>query len=242
MNYNYNNLKEDEHVFHMWEVMNFNITDKYKFIKRNFIFNLISNIIFIPIGILLYIINKVLFGFEVIDKRKIIKDSGFVSVSNHIHPMDCTMIGLIYYPKRVYYPTIERNFKIPFIRHLIRLLYAFPIPQNKKYKDNFYKDINNALNNNKIIQMYPEGSMWPYYENVRHFKTGAFKMAVDANKPIQPIKFLFEENNGIYSLYKKKKCIVAKVLDPIYPNNNLEYSLRIEDLKERCYKIIKEAK
>ena len=226
----------------MWEVMNFNITDKYKFIKRNFIFNLISNIIFIPIGILLYIINKVLFGFKVIDKRKIIKDSGFVSVSNHIHPMDCTMIGLIYYPKRVYYPTIERNFKIPFIRHLIRLLYAFPIPQNKKYKDNFYKDINNALNNNKIIQMYPEGSMWPYYENVRHFKTGAFKMAVDANKPIQPIKFLFEENNGIYSLYKKKKCIVAKVLDPIYPNNNLEYSLRIEDLKERCYKIIKEAK
>ena len=114
----------------MWEVMNFNITDKYKFIKRNFIFNLISNIIFIPVGILLYIINKVLFGFEVIDKRKIIKDSGFVSVSNHIHPMDCTMIGLIYYPKRVYYPTIERNFKIPFIRHLIRLLYAFPIPQN----------------------------------------------------------------------------------------------------------------
>ena len=47
MNYNYNNLKEDEHVFHMWEVMNFNITDKYKFIKRNFIFNLISNINFI---------------------------------------------------------------------------------------------------------------------------------------------------------------------------------------------------
>lgn len=145
------------------------------------------------------------------------------------------MIGLIYYPKGIYYPTIQSNFKIPVIRHLIRLLGAFPIPNNK---ENFYKSINNALKENKIIHMYPEGSMWPYYEQIREFKYGAFKMAVDADVPIQPIRFEFSKPYP----YKRKKCIHAKVLEPIKPNNNLEYKERIADLRNRSYEAIKGAK
>ena len=87
--------------------------------------------------------------------------------------------------------------------------------------------------------MYPEGSLWPYYKAVRHFKYGAFKMAVDANVCIQPTKFVFNKPKGVYKLYKRKDCIHAYVLDPIYPNNNLEYEERIEDLKERTYEAMK---
>lgn len=241
-NYKNSNIQEDAHIYHLWEPLNFTLKDNYKYIPTNYLFTLISNIIYIPIGLLLIVINKLLFGYKIINKEKILKNTGFVSISNHLHPMDCTMIGLIYYPHRVYYPTLQSNFKIPFIRHLIRLLYAIPIPTKPNQKTKFYKEINESLNNKKIIQMYPEGSMWPYYEDIRSFKYGAFKMAVTANVPIQPVKFILSNPKGIYKLYKRKKCIHAIILDPIYPNQDLEYSLRIEDLKNRTYQAMKGVK
>ena len=159
-------------------------------------------------------------------------------VSNHIHYLDCTFIGLINYPNRVYYPTIQENFKIPFVRHLIKLLCAIPIPKERKHKDKFYKQINEALEKNNILHMYPEGSLWPYYENIRDFKYGAFKIAVEANKPIQPIRFVFVNPDGIQKLYKRKKCIHAIILPAIYPDETLEYKERIEDLRNKTYDAI----
>ena len=237
--YNYEILTGDEHIYHLWEPLHFEIKDNYKYITTSFIFNLFSTLALIPIGLILFVFNRIFFWYKVKGRDKLVKNTGFVSVSNHIHPMDCTFIGLIYYPKSVYYPTVDTNFKIPVIRHLIRLLHAFPIPKEKEKKKDFYEQIDSALKHKKILQMYPEGSLWPYYDKVRNFKYGAFKIAASANVPIQPIRFTFVKPYGIYRLYKKKDCIEATILDPIYPNLDLDLTRRIEDLRERAYISIK---
>ena len=237
--YDYTNLKGDEQVTHNWAPLSFEIKNNYNYVLNNPLFKLISNILSLPIFIILYIIDKIFLGFYVINKDKIVKDKGFVSISNHIHYLDCTLIGLIYYPNRVHYPTIEENFKIPFVRKLIRLLYAMPIPKDRIKKDRFYLQINKALKDKFILHMYPEAAMWPYYEKIRDFKYGAFKIAVDANVCVQPIKFVFTKSNALYRLYKKKKRICAVVLDPLYPNMKLEYRDRIKDLRDRTYESMK---
>ena len=157
--YDYSKLKGDEQVTHNWAPLNFQIKDNYKYVIDNKLFKLISNILSLPIFIILYIIDKIFFGFSIIGKEKIIKDKGFVSISNHVHYLDCTLIGLIYYPRRVHYPTLEENFKIPVVRKIIRLLYAMPISKERKKKDKFYSEIKNAFNNKFILHMYPEAAM-----------------------------------------------------------------------------------
>ena len=233
--YDYSKLKGDEQVTHNWAPLNFQIKDNYKYVIDNKLFKLISNILSLPIFIILYIIDKIFFGFSIIGKEKIIKDKGFVSISNHVHYLDCTLIGLIYYPRRVHYPTLEENFKIPVVRKIIRLLYAMPISKKRKKKDKFYSEIKNAFNNKFILHMYPEAAMQPYYEKIRDFKYGAFKIVVDSNVGVQPIRFVFTNSKGIYKIYKRKKCICAVVMDPVYPSMELEYKDRIEDLRNRAY-------
>ena len=103
----------------------------------------------------------------------------------------------------------------------------------KKQKEEFFEQINKALLDGKTVHMYPEASLWPYYKKLRPFKKGAFKMAVDTNCPIIPIVYTFEEPTGIFELYKKKKCIHAKVLEPVYPDNSLERLDRICDSEKR---------
>lgn len=227
-------LKGDEQVFHMWEPLKFEIKDDYKYIIDNKILNCFSDLLFIIITPILWILNRVLFGFDVEGVDNLRKVSGGkVTISNHVHPMDCTMNGLINFPERTYFPTLATNFKIPFIRHLIRVLYAIPIPKKTAQIEKFFEQIKKALAEGKTIHMYPEAALWPYYEKIRPFKKGAFKMAAEAGCPIVPILYTFEEPDGIFALYKKKKCIHAKVLEPIYPNLNLSKNEIAEDLQKR---------
>ena len=234
VNYDNLNLKGDEQVFHMWEPLNFEIKDDYKYIIDNRIFNAFSDLLAIIATPILWIINIVLFGFDVQGVDNLRKVSGGkVTISNHIHPMDCTMNGLINFPERTYFPTLATNFKIPFIRHLIRILYAIPIPKKVTQKEKFFEEIKKALLDGKTVHMYPEAALWPYYEKLRPFKKGAFKMAVDAKCPIVPILYEFKEPDGIFALYKRKKCIHARVLEPVYPNLDLNDNDMIEDLQNR---------
>lgn len=202
--YNYQNIPEDTHIMNNWTPLKFTIKDNYKYINKNPLLTIITNILALPIYLILYIHNKIFYGYKIINKQNIIKNTGFVSVSNHIHPMDCTMVGLIYYP------TLSSNFKIPFIRHLIKFLNALPIPTKESHKKEFYRQINEALTNKK-----------------------------DANVSIQPIRFELSNPTSIFKLYKKKKCIKANILPPIYPNQKLDRVQRIEDLLERTYQNIK---
>lgn len=232
--------KEDEHIFKLWEPLEFDINEEYEFVKNGMIFNIISNMFRIIIAPILYFMNKILFGFEIIGRENVLDiEGGRITVSNHIHPMDCTFNGLIMYPLKVYYPTLESNFKIPVVRHIIRLLNAVPIPKEVSKKMRFLEDMGQVLKKDNIVHIYPEGSLWPYYEKIRKFKKGAFKLAVDNNVPVVPIVYTFNEPEGVYFLYKRKKCIRANVLEPIYPNMTLNKPERIEDLRRRVYEKMK---
>lgn len=111
-----------------------------------------------------------------------------------------------------------------------------PISHDRKGKDRFYNEIKEAFKSRFILHMYPEAALWPYYEIIRDFKYGAFKIAIDSNVCVQSVRFVFVKRKGIYKIIKRKKCIKAVILDHVYPDMNLEYRDRIEDLRCRTYK------
>lgn len=115
--HNYNNLNEDEHVVLSLGVLPIKINDDYGFIPKNLFIDFITDILIRPIALILYFIAKIFLGFKITGKENLIKNRGVVTVSNHIHYIDCVLIGLITFPRKTYFPTLEENFKIPFIRH-----------------------------------------------------------------------------------------------------------------------------
>ena len=235
-------LKSDEHVFHMWEPLKFEIKDNYKYIINNKIFTIFSDLLSIIAAPILWILNIVLFGFEVDGIENLRKVSGGkVTISNHIHPMDCTMNGIINFPERTYFPTLATNFQIPIIRHLIRILYAIPIPKKQRQKEEFFEQINKALLDGKTVHMYPEASLWPYCQKIRNFKNGAFDMAVRNQVPVVPCVFTFREPTGIRKLFKRKKDVTLKILKPVYSDGDKYIRQQMEELKERVTFEMKEA-
>lgn len=239
----YEDLEDDSHVLHLWEPFDVNIDENYKFVEDGFLFSFLSHLIYVIGFPILFIIQKLFFGFKIygINNSKSTYKIGKVTVSNHIHFIDCTMIAMTNILDKTYFTSLESNFKIPIVRKLIKLLHAIPIPKDIRYTKRFMKNIDFLLNNGKGVHFYPEGSLWPYYQKLRKFKNGAFSFAVRNNVPVIPYVFKFEKVTGIRKYIKKKPFIRLYILEPEFPNTNLNYKEAVNELKNRVHSKMEEA-
>ncbi len=229
---------ENEDVIHMKEPLEINIDEKYEYIKEEKIFSFFSDLIYYGLAFpVLTILNKIVYDLKIEGKENIKNlHTGAISVSNHVLVLDCTMVGKALGLKKVYFTTREGSFKIPFIRKLIKLLRAVPIPTGVKNKECFVNQLDKAIKEGKIIHFYPEKALWPYYEKIRKFKNGAFDFAIRNDVPVIPMVITFRNPKGIRKLFKKKKDVTVKILEPIkYTNENDSKKDSIEKLKKQVH-------
>ena len=116
------------------------------------------------------------------------------------------------------------------------------IPTNTENKVHFVKELNKAIQKGKIIHFYPEKALWPYYEKIRKFKNGAFNFAIRNDVPVIPIVITFRNPKGIRKLFKKKKDVTVKILEPIkYIDEKDNQKSSIEKLKNQTYQAMQES-
>ena len=227
---------EDEHIINMWTPLDMEIDEDYDYIKEGILFKIASTLLYIIVWPILVVYNKLMYNFKIYGRENLTKvKTGKITVSNHVHPMDCTMNAIANAPKSLYFVSIKSNFEIPVIRHIIRLLHAIPIPEGFHNKEKFFLSINRLLKENKTVHFYPEASLWPYYKKIRKFKNGAFKLAVENNVPIVPMVYKFVKPYGIRKYIKRKPFIGLYVLPAIYPDKKLDKKQAVEKLKNDTY-------
>jgi len=231
---NLEDIDENSDIIDMWTPLDFDSNENYKFVSDNDLYNLISDIVYYFIAVpVIYLISKIMFGLKIEGRENLEKvDGAAITVSNHVHFLDCAMIGLAMFPKRIYYTASDGSFKMPVIRHLVKLLNALPISDNINSKKRLLLAINDLLAKKEKVHFYPEASMWPYHEKIRKFKNGAFEVATRNNVPVIPIVFKFREVTGWRKFIKEKPFITLKILEPVYPNTEASRREQIESLKE----------
>lgn len=240
------NIEQDENIniINLWTPCEFNIDENYEYVpKEGTIFSICSDFIYYGIAYpILKVLTKIVYDLK-IEGQENLKDlkSGAISISNHVLFLDCAMIGLAFKDKKIYYTTQEESFKIPFVRKLIKLLRAIPIPKSIENRKKFLKVINQLLEEENIIHVYPEASLWPYCRKIRKLKNGAFDIAVRNQVPVIPCVFTFREPTGIRKIFKKKKDVTLKILKPIKPSNDKDIRKQVEELKENTIRSMKTA-
>lgn len=234
---------ENEHIIDLWEPLEFNIDRNYEYVSKDIIFNTFSDVLYYLIAYpILKVLTKIVYDLKIEGRENIdFLEKGAISVSNHVLFLDCAMVGLTWGLKRVYYTTLEGSFKIPFVRKLIKLLRAMPIPEKIKNREYFMKAIEEILNNGNFVHFYPEASLFPYYKKIRNFKNGAFSIAVKNDVPIVPMVFTFREPKGIRKIFKKKKDVTLKILKPVtIKEEGLNQKQKEELLKNKVHTMMED--
>lgn len=209
------------------------IDETYVYIHKNPFWNIASflmqNIVSMPLKL---IYAKLKFRIKYIGKEKLKteKNKGYFIYANHTQQFADTFIpSIANYPKRNYFIVNPENVSIKFLKRISELLGAIPIPGNIKAMKNFINAIENRINHNFSITIYPEAHIWPYYTKIRPFKTVSFKYPISLDVPA------FCMTNTYQARKNNKVKIVTYIDGPFYANKELNIKEQQQDLRNRIY-------
>ena len=226
-----NTPENDEHIIHLWEPLKFNVESGYDYLRRGKFKSWLYRFLRGVIRVVFTPICWVMFDFKLEGKENIekIKNTGAVSIMNHINFIDCVLVALAMPKQRIYFVTLESNFRIPLACSLIRALGAVPLSGNSKTLKELMDAMYTALGHGDVVHMYPEGVLYPYCNELRKFKTGAFHMAVKTGKPVLPMVLIQRKPAGLRGIFKRKPCLTLKILPPIESKGKKQ-----EELMQEC--------
>jgi 1,2-diacylglycerol 3-alpha-glucosyltransferase len=217
----------------------------YPFIPRSIADKCASAIMIRLATPILFILLKMIFGLKVKGRRNLWNlrslskwRKGVVTVSNHVHKLDCAMVATALLPWRMYFTSMKKNFETPTIGFLVRNLGGIPIPDNLKFLGYFMEAMEKALEKGKHIHFYPEGSLVDYGTELRPFKKGAFHLAVSTNVPVVPIVITYREPRGLIRLFRQAPSFSIEIGKPVYPNRRNNPKFEIDELMNRTYSIM----
>lgn len=216
------------------------IDENYKYIHKNPFWNICSyvmqNIISMPIK---FLYAKIKFKIKYVGKEKLkqYKKEGYFIYANHTQAFADTFIpSLANYPKRNYLIVNPENVSMKFLRVIVEMLGAIPVPANKKAMKNFLQAIEKRVQKGYSITIYPEAHIWPYYTKIRPFKDVSFKYPVEQDVPS------FSLTNTYVKDEKRKDGIkiVSYIDGPFFVDKTLTKKEQQKDLRNRVYECMVE--
>jgi len=144
----------------------------------------------IPIAML---INYLMFFTKYKNRFLIYDIRRAITVSNHTTFLDPAKIAWLSYPRFIFQTLLEGTVEFPFLGTFTRLLGGVPIPRGITGYRKILESCDQAFKYRKFMHFYPEGECFLYNQNIKEFKTGAFRIAAELDIPVLPMVTVFSE-------------------------------------------------
>ncbi|WP_461256333.1 lysophospholipid acyltransferase family protein [Treponema sp. R80B11-R83G3] len=199
-------------------------------INLSFIFrtaSLLTCLLIIPIAML---INYLMFFTRYKNRFKVYGIRKAITVSNHTTFLDPAKIGWLTFPRLSFHTMLESTVESPFLGTFTRLLGGVPIPRGITGYRKIVEVCDKAFKYRRFMHFYPEGECFLYNQNIKEFKTGAFRIASELDVPVIPMvtvltKGLFRPWSFWGSTLPNETLII---LDPEYPSRYVKRDERGE--------------
>lgn len=235
--------KSDEHMITVKHLRDVTLDVNYPYLQKSFKFKcqrilvrIFQQVVFPPMvwighGLRIY-------GRKKIKQNKQLIKNGIISVSNHVFMLDYVSLLVAMRPHIGFFPAWKTNLEGP-NGLWIRMAGGIPVPtDNLRSMVKFKKAMEESLSRGDWMHFYPEGSMWFYYPDIRPLKKGAFKYAVEYDRPVLPFAYSFRPRTGLWKLLGKSPLVDLHVGDPIFPDKSLPKQEAIKKLQKEAYHII----
>lgn len=183
-----------------------------------------------------YLATRIFLGLKIQGRRNLRKlKGGFVTIANHVQDIDCGMVLQALWGHRVYFVSIEENFALAGVGHILRWAGAVPFPERLDLLAEHIEAMGRALKQRSVVHVYPEGVLLPYHQGVGPFGSGAFHLAVANHVPIVPLAIRQRARKGLWRILKRRPCFTLEILPPLYPDPALGRHAAADDLLERSW-------
>lgn len=118
-------------------------------------------------------------------------DGPVITISNHVHYLDCAMVAGQSRGRRVAFTAKPANFRLPVAGFLVKHLGAVAIPDSPRQFAAFEAQLRARTAVGEGVHFYPEGELVMYDPTLRSFKPGAFNFACRQGLPVVPMVFTY---------------------------------------------------
>lgn len=154
---------------------------------------------------------KTIYKPTIIGKHYIPETGRIILAGNHTNYFDCILVGCAT-NRCVHYLAKDELMKGPF-KFIFKGMGIIPVNRRTKDKAALQTAIE-TLNDEKVIGIFPEGTINRTEDIIMPFKFGAVKMSRDAKTNIVPFVI-----TGKYKPFKRS--VKVQFFEPIKPNENL---------------------
>lgn len=214
------------------------LPENYKYVRKNPLWRFCAFALYrcfaIPIG---FIFNRVVYNMKVVGKSKLkgYKKGGYFLYGNHtLITGDAFTPTMVSFPKKAYIVVNPDAFSIPVVGKIVEMLGGVPIPDDMNNMKKFCKAIDGYANDGKVVVIYPEAHIWPYYTKIRPFKSTSFKYPAKNLKPV----FCFTATFAKSRILGRIKTTVY-VDGPFFPDETLSVRENQEKLRDEVYAAMK---
>lgn len=167
------------------------------------------------------------------DKLKQVRGQGYLIYANHTNPFHDVFGPAIAADRRIFTIISPVNLLVPGIGKFIPMIGGLPLGKTASEKQAFNLAVDRRLAQKKVLVIYPEAHVWPYYTGVRKFPAGdkSFKYAVRNNLPVFAMTTTYHKRKGRSNLPRMDIYLDG----PFYPDANKSEAANRADLASKVY-------
>lgn len=173
------------------------------------------------------------FRHKIINRKvlKQYKKQGYFLYANHTQPTaDALIPTMVAFSKQVYVIVHPNNVSMPILGKITPSLGALPLPDDLEASRNFIKAIDTRIKEKKVIMIYPEAHIWPYYTKIRNFADTSFRYPIKYQAPTFCFTNTYQKRK-----HSSKVKLITYVDGPFFPNTKLDEIAQKEDLRNQVY-------
>ena len=242
LNYTYPE-RSDSHVIELKRTRAINLDENYDYMPRGFWFRVKRACVAVLLHLIVFPLTRLTHGLKIHGKKNFKKHkkefkNGAITISNHVFMWDYLCVIKAIRPHISYFPAWKPNFESGF-QGCMRVIGGMPIPEGSAHAMiAFKRDLDKVVESGKWLHFFPEGSLWPFYPDIRPFKIAAFSYAVKYNKPLIPISMSVRPRVGWRKIFGKGPFVDLHIAEPLYADKSLSPREAAADLRARAYHIM----
>lgn len=216
----------------------------FKFIYMDWWYNVLTFIPIVIVHIITFFVALFL-GLRIEGRKnlKILRKQGCIVISNHCHYFDTVFANVFIFPNIMHTSVVQRNFEVPIVRRILRIIRCFPIPANKRGLEMIKGPVGEALRRRHHILVLPEGELVLLSQTIHRFHMGAFVLSYWHQAPIVPMVYVIKPRKFMAKFMNKHpgpnwwiqmKLVIGKPIFP--PNLTKDGPVPMEALKDMADK------
>ncbi|RMC26008.1 MULTISPECIES: 1-acyl-sn-glycerol-3-phosphate acyltransferase [unclassified Lactobacillus] len=181
--FRYHYLSDDVVTTH---TQNYHLPDTYSIFPTSLGSKIWSAIIRPTASIISLIYTKLIMDIRIAGANKLhtVAQQGYFIYGNHTQPFGDVILPLSIIPARKYYAIgSQANWGIPILGKLVLPYFGLPVGQTVKQTANLIHAVKYIIHKNKVVVIYPEAHVWPYYTKIRPFPSTSMHFPIMLNAP-----------------------------------------------------------